>query len=187
MPANFTPTEVSNLSGIAKIAADGAQTFALGSDGVLKVWGNNNSGMLGVPGTFQSSPFTMTTLAGVSVIGLGSFVGLAVSSTAVPAGETVTDDLAVGETVTTDENNDGVSPQDPVDTSVTTPGRGRGCKITEEPGGNAADGLRAGGAQHHHRGAGRDRGRPARTGLRAGRLAPDGRADGLLDRDLPQR
>jgi alpha-tubulin suppressor-like RCC1 family protein len=63
-----SPTQVSGLAGITKIAAEAFQRFALKNDGTVWAWGDNNiNGAIGVEGvsTFIKTPIQLVGLTNV--------------------------------------------------------------------------------------------------------------------------
>ena len=73
-----TPVQVSGLTGIIAITAGAAHSVALGTDGLIRAWGNNSSGQLG-DGTFmtRSTPTLVQGLVLVTHVGAGRVHSLA--------------------------------------------------------------------------------------------------------------
>jgi alpha-tubulin suppressor-like RCC1 family protein len=74
-PTNSIPTAIPNLNGIVAVAAANYNSMALGSDGQVRVWGDNQSGQLG-NGTASYPPVTTPTIVpnfnNVTAIACGS-------------------------------------------------------------------------------------------------------------------
>ncbi|MCD1260078.1 S8 family serine peptidase [Paenibacillus athensensis] len=75
------PTQITTLSGVAKIAAGSLHSLAVMNDGTVKVWGDGSYGQLGRGSTSSSStPVTVTGLSGIVSITAGSYHSVALKN-----------------------------------------------------------------------------------------------------------
>ena len=76
-----TPTEVSGLSGVIQIAANGDNTYALKSDGTVWAWGDDSYGQLGNPSAshIQWTPIQVN-ITGAVAIGAGATAAFAIKA-----------------------------------------------------------------------------------------------------------
>jgi alpha-tubulin suppressor-like RCC1 family protein len=80
-PCSATPVGVSGLSGVSAVAAGGAHSLALLSNGTVMAWGYNGQGQLGDGTTTNRDlPVAVSGLSGVTAISAGAVHSLAVLS-----------------------------------------------------------------------------------------------------------
>ena len=136
------PVQVSGLSGAVAVSAGYYHSLALKSDGTLWAWGDNDTGQLGDGGSVsRSRPVRVLGLQGAAAVSAGGYSSLAVAAaTLTPIGESTTASVGSGGTVTSDSEADGATPDDPVETSVTSPNAGS-VSIAEAPSGSVSSGY----------------------------------------------
>nr|MBK7064111.1 hypothetical protein [Deltaproteobacteria bacterium] len=78
---HLTPTRVDGLTGVMRLEAGRAATFAIRDDGSLWAWGNNGTGLFG-DGTYASrtTPAAVPDLRGVVAVSIGDAHACAVLS-----------------------------------------------------------------------------------------------------------
>jgi alpha-tubulin suppressor-like RCC1 family protein len=129
------PAQVPGLTGVVAIAAGQRHSLALRADGTVWTWGTNHYGELGL-GTHDSYAHPVPTQVpglsnGIAIAGGRHSVAIArVSPT--EGVESFTATVPAGGTITTDVEQDGATPTDPVETSITTPVTGT-VSVAETP------------------------------------------------------
>ncbi len=117
---------VAGLSDVTAIAAGWGHSLAVTGDGTVWAWGDNREGQLGDGSTTSRlTPVPVAGLSDVTAIAAGYLHSLADGRTSPTLDvERFSVDLAAGATVTTDVEDDGATPQDPIETTLTTPNAG---------------------------------------------------------------
>jgi alpha-tubulin suppressor-like RCC1 family protein len=139
-----TPTAVPGLSNVVAIAAGKSHSLAIRSDGTVWAWGSNWIGQLGlgtIDGYPHATPLAVPGLAEAVAIAGGRGHSLAIGRASPTTGvESFNAAIPAGGTVTTDVENDGATPEDPVETTVTTPVAGSVSVVeTTSPGSSPVD------------------------------------------------
>ena len=122
-----TPTRVPGVSDVDAISAGGVHSLALRSDGTVWSWGGGTYGQLGPGGctVWCYTPSQVSGLADVVAISTGQFTTLAIANRFDPIGETVSAVVSPGDPpVSTDVEGDGATPDDSVETEVSSPNGG---------------------------------------------------------------
>ena len=129
-----TPVQVSGLTGVDALAAGASHSLALKSDGTVWAWGYNGQGQLGDDTTTaRSTPVQVRGLTGVDAVAANLLTAVAAGRASPTHGaETFTKAVPAGATVTTDVEEDGATPDDPLETTLTTPAAGT-VSIAETP------------------------------------------------------
>ena len=129
-----SPVRVSEVFNAIGIAAGGGHSLVLTGGGDVLAWGANHEGQLG-DGTRQhrEAPVQVSGLEDVTAIAAGRQHSLAIGvGTPGDGVERVTADVIGGETVSSDSEGDGATPEDPLETSITSPNAGT-VSIEEPP------------------------------------------------------
>ena len=186
-----SPVQVSGLTNVDAISAGLYHSLAILSDGTARGWGVNHDGQVGNTACSPtcSAPLPVLGLSGIVAVSGGWYHSLAIASTFTPVGgETVTVSVAPGDPpVTTDAEGDGATPDDPVETQVSSP---NGGTVTIEDG--PSENISSPGIEllrrtdEHHR-ATCHAGRTADPGVPTGRLEDPVGPDGADTRGLQKR
>jgi hypothetical protein len=121
-----TPLQVSGLAGVVAISAGAWHSLALRDDRTAWGWGYNSSYRIGTTVCITcTSAVPVTGLSDIAAVAAGGYYSFAIADRYSPVGEFVTIDVQQGDPpVTTDVEGDGATPDDPVETQVSSPNGG---------------------------------------------------------------